>query len=49
MKDKFLWKEGDIILKKDEIPITEEQKKRAKEVLDKTIKDFKRRLREAKQ
>lgn len=48
MKDKFLWKEGDIILENLETPITDEQRKRAKRTLDDTIKDFKKRLKEVK-
>lgn len=42
MNDRFLWKEGDIILEKEELPITETQKKKAEKAINEVIEEFKR-------
>lgn len=49
MKNRSPWRENDITLGNLNFPITGEQKRRSREVIDKMIQDFKRRLREAKQ
>lgn len=42
-KDRFLWKEGDIVFSKCEIPLTEEQIEHAKKRLDEIIKEFEKK------
>jgi len=41
MNDRFLWKEGEIEMTKDDVEITEEQKKRADAAIDEVIAKFK--------
>ena len=51
MNEKFLWKEGDIVLEKSEIELTEEQKMKAKKVLVEVLEEFERfkRLKETEE
>jgi len=41
MKDKFLWKEGELRLYKSDLEVTEAQKKRAEEAIERVIREFK--------
>jgi ClpP class serine protease len=47
-KDRLLWKEGDITMEESNVPLTEEQKEKARKTMDEVIREFKRKMRETR-